>query len=90
MAWLFFGMRMEDSGEYEYVSKSFRTGRLERELQMVQFSATTCSYIAILCVSLVIFAAMTLYVASRRVFIVVVYFVFDSVRKLLDTLSYIE
>jgi hypothetical protein len=30
------------------VSKSFRTGRLERELQMVQLSATRCSFIAIL------------------------------------------
>jgi len=28
--------------------KSFRTGRLERELQMVQLSATRCSCIAIL------------------------------------------
>jgi hypothetical protein len=36
------------------------------------------------------FAAITLCVASQRVFIVVsVYFVIDSVRKLLDTLSYI-
>jgi len=33
---------------YEDVSKSSRTGRLERELQMVQLSATKCSYIAIL------------------------------------------
>jgi hypothetical protein len=33
--------------EYEGVSKSFRTGRLERELQMVQLSATRCSCIAI-------------------------------------------
>jgi len=33
---------------YEGVSKSFRTGRLGRELQMVQLSATRCSYIAIL------------------------------------------
>jgi hypothetical protein len=38
---------------YEGVSKSFRTDRLERELQMVQLSATTCSCIAILWVSLV-------------------------------------
>jgi len=30
------------------VSKSFRTGCLERELQMVQLSATRCSCIAIL------------------------------------------
>jgi hypothetical protein len=35
----------------------------------------------------VCFAAITLYVASQRAFIVVVvYFVIDSVRKLLDTL----
>jgi hypothetical protein len=35
------------------------------------------------------FAAITLRVASQRVFIVVsVYFVIDSVRKLLDTPSY--
>jgi hypothetical protein len=35
------------------------------------------------------FAAITLCVSSQRVLIVVVYFVFDSVRKLLDTPSYI-
>jgi hypothetical protein len=69
--------------------KSFRTGRRERELQMVQLSTTRCSCIAILWVSLVSFAAITLYVASQRVLIVVsVYFVIDSVRKLLDTPSY--
>jgi hypothetical protein len=34
------------------------------------------------------FAAITLYVASQRVFIVVIYFVIDSVRKLVDTPSY--
>jgi hypothetical protein len=35
------------------------------------------------------FAAITLCAASQRVFIVLsVYFVIDSVRKLLDTLSY--
>jgi hypothetical protein len=66
---------------YEGVSKSFRTGRLERELQMVQLSATRCSCIAILWVSLVGFAAITLSV---------VYFAIDSVRKLLDTPSYIQ
>jgi hypothetical protein len=33
---------------YDGVSKSFRTARLERELQMVQLSATRCNYIAIL------------------------------------------
>jgi hypothetical protein len=75
------------SGLYEGVSKSFRTGRLERELQMVQLSATRCGCIAILWVSLVSFAAITLCVASQRVFVVVVCFVIDSVRKLLDTPS---
>jgi hypothetical protein len=62
----------------ECVSVSFRTGRLERELRMVQLSATRCSCVAI-----------TLCIASQRVFIVVVYFVIDSVRKLLDTSLYI-
>jgi hypothetical protein len=55
---------------YEDVSKSFQTGRLERELQMVQFSATRYSCISVLWVSLVSFAAITLCVASQRVFIV--------------------
>jgi hypothetical protein len=56
-----------------------------RELQMLQLSAIRCSYIAILWVSLVSFA---LCVASQRVFIgAVVYFVIDSVLKLLDTPS---
>jgi hypothetical protein len=36
------------------------------------------------------FSAITLCVVSQRVFIVVVYFVNDSVRKLLDTPSYIR
>jgi hypothetical protein len=71
------------------VSKRFRTCRLERELQMVQLSSILCSRIAILWVSLVSFAVITLCVASQRVFIVVsVYFVIDSVRKFLDTPSY--
>jgi hypothetical protein len=54
---------------YEGVSKSFRTGHLERELQtqMVLLSATWCSCIAILWVSLVSFAAITLCVAPQRV-----------------------
>jgi hypothetical protein len=56
---------------------------------MVQLSATRCRCIAILWVSLVSFSAITLYVASQRVFIVVSeYFVLDSVRKLLDTPLY--
>jgi hypothetical protein len=33
---------------YDGVFKSFRTGRLEQELQMVQLSVTRCSCIAIL------------------------------------------
>jgi hypothetical protein len=36
------------------------------------------------------FAAITLCVASQRVFIAVGYFVIDSVRKLLDTPSYVR
>jgi hypothetical protein len=55
---------------------------------MVYLFATNCSCIAILWVSLVSFTAIILCVASQRVFIVVVYFVIDSVRKLLDTPSY--
>jgi hypothetical protein len=53
------------------VSKSYRTGRLERELQMVQLSATRCSFIAILWVSLASFAATTICVASQIVFVVI-------------------
>jgi hypothetical protein len=41
-------MKMRAPVNYEGVSKSFRTGRLERELQMVKLSATRCSCIAIL------------------------------------------
>jgi hypothetical protein len=70
------------------ISKIFRTGRLERELQMVQLPATRCSCIAILSVSIVSFAVITLCAVSQRVFIV--YFVIDSVRKLLDTPSYVQ
>jgi hypothetical protein len=56
---------------------------------MVQLSDTRCSCIAILRVSLVSFATITLRVASQQVFIVVVvYFVIESVRKVLDTPSY--
>jgi hypothetical protein len=74
---------------YEGVPKSFWTGRLERELKMVHLSATRSSCTPILCVSLVSFVAITLCVASQRVFIVVnAYFVIDSVRKRLDSPSY--
>jgi hypothetical protein len=54
---------------YEGVSKIFQTGRLEWEPQMVQLSATGCSCIVILWVSLVSFAAITPCVASQRVFV---------------------
>jgi hypothetical protein len=81
--------RLTETELYEGVSKSFRTERMKRELQMVHLSATRCSCIAILRVILVSFAAITLCVASQRVFIVVVYFVIDSVRKHLDTASYV-
>jgi len=64
---------------YEGVSKIFWTGRLERELQMVQLS--------ILWASLLRFVAISLCVTSQLVFVVIVYFVIDSVRKLLDTFS---
>jgi hypothetical protein len=75
--------------QYDGVSKSFRTGHLQWELQMIQLSATSCSCVAILWVSLVNFAAITFFVASQRTIIVVsVYFVIDSVWKLLDRPSY--
>jgi hypothetical protein len=48
---------------------------------MVQLSATRSSYIAILRVSQVSFATITLSVTSQRVFMVIVW-------ELLDTLSY--
>jgi hypothetical protein len=72
---------------YKGVSKSFWIGRPERELQMVQLSATRWSCIAILWVIIVSFAAITLCVACQRVFIVVrVYFAIESVRSLLHCL----
>jgi hypothetical protein len=72
---------------YEVVSESSWTGRLERELQIVQLSATRCSCIAILWVSLVSYAAITLRVASEQGFVIDV-FVIVSVRKLLGIPSY--
>jgi hypothetical protein len=75
-------MNKNSEGAYEGVSKSFRTDRLPRELQIAQLSW----------VSLVSFAVITLCVASQQVFVVavvvVVYLVIDSVRKFLDTPSY--
>jgi hypothetical protein len=61
---------------YEGVSKSFRTGRLERDLQMLQLSATRYSYINILWTSLVSFAVITLCVVSQQVFIVIIIYLF--------------
>jgi hypothetical protein len=58
---------------------------------MVQLSAIEYGCIAIFLGSLVSFAATTLCDASQRAFVVVVvvvYFVIDSVRKVLDTPSY--
>jgi hypothetical protein len=78
-------LKKDSAFELRGFTKSFRTGRLERELQMVQLSATRCSCIAILWASLVSFAAITLCVSSQRMFIFVsIYFVIDSVRKLMD------
>jgi hypothetical protein len=80
---------LERALKYEGVSRSFRTGRLEPKLQMVQLSATRCSYIAVLLVSLVSFTAITLCVTSQRVITKVsICLVIDSVWKLLDTPSY--
>jgi len=59
--------RREGEWKYESVSKSFPTGRLERKLQTEQLSATRCGCIAIMRVSLVSFAAITLFIASQRV-----------------------
>jgi hypothetical protein len=72
---------------YDGVSKSFRNCRPERELQMVLLSADRCSFTTLLWVSLVSFTAITLCVASRVFIIVSVYYVIDSVRKILDTPS---
>jgi hypothetical protein len=57
-------------------------------------SATKCSCIAILWVSVVSFAAITLSVAFQRMFIIIIiiiiiiYFIIDSDPKVLDTPSY--
>jgi hypothetical protein len=74
---------------YEGVCKSFRTGRLVRELQLVHLSAIRCICIDILWVSLVSFAAITLCIASQRVIPKASLYIFtDSVRKLLVTPLY--
>jgi hypothetical protein len=71
---------------YEGVSKSFRTGLLEQE-QIVQLSTARCRGIAILSVSLVSCAAVTLCIVTQQVLIFVDYFFIDSVQKILDTSS---
>jgi hypothetical protein len=68
----FFGHCNCEASSYEGVSKSFWTGHLEQELQMVQLSATRSSCITVLWVSLVSFTAIILCVASQQVFIVVI------------------
>jgi hypothetical protein len=65
-------------GLYEGVPRSFRTGRLEWELQIVQLPATSCCFIAILWVNLVRSATITLCVASQRVFIVLCFVMTQS------------
>jgi hypothetical protein len=74
------------NSSYKGVSRSFKTCCLEQELQMVKLSATRCSCITILWVSVVHFATITFCVASQQVF-VIVYFI-NKVRKLLDTPLY--
>jgi hypothetical protein len=61
----------------------------QSDSSIAQLSATGCSCIAILWLSLVSFGAITYCVASR-VYKVVVYFVIDSAQKLLDTPSYVH
>jgi hypothetical protein len=68
VAFLSLSRWLKCNGLYEGVSKSFRSGSLERELQMVQLSATRCSCIAILWVSLLSFAVIILCVASQWVY----------------------
>jgi hypothetical protein len=53
------------SSHYEGVTKSFPTGRLEPELQMIQLSATRCISIDVLWVSLVSFAAIKNYALEQ-------------------------
>jgi hypothetical protein len=57
---------------FEVVSKNFRTGRLEPQLHIVHLYVTGYGCVAILRVSLVSFVAITLFVASQLVFIVIV------------------
>jgi hypothetical protein len=57
-------------------------------VQMVQFFATS-AVVSLFCESVIVsFAAITLCVASQRVFIIIVYFIINSVQKLLNIPSY--
>jgi hypothetical protein len=76
--------KVNTSEMYEGVSKSFRTGGLELKVQMVQLSATRCSCIAILWVSLVSVAAITFCVASQRV----VLLLYNSLWLIPETFGY--
>jgi hypothetical protein len=75
---------------YEGVSTSFWTGCLEWELQIIQLSATRCSCIAVLWVSLVSFTTINFCVASWVIQKVSLYFVIDWVWKLMDTPLYTQ
>jgi len=75
---------------YEGVPKSFRTGRLERELQMIQLSVTRCSLYSYFvsqssefCRHNPLCRLSTSFYCCRRIFRC------DSVRKLLDKPSYV-
>jgi hypothetical protein len=74
--------------KYDGVSKSFRTGCLERELQMMHLSATRCSCIA-MSQSSEFCRHNPLCCYSASVYCYKRIFRYDSVRKLLDTPSYI-
>jgi hypothetical protein len=68
-------MNSEPQALYGGVSKNFPNWPPERELQMVQLSASRCSCMAILWVSIVSLAAITLCVTFQRVFnfVIVIY-----------------
>jgi hypothetical protein len=72
--------------KYEVVSKSFRTGLPERELQIVQLPATRCSCIAIFVSQSSEFCRHNPLCCFSVFIVVSVYFVVDSVWKLLDYL----
>jgi hypothetical protein len=82
-------IRVGSMPSYKRIPYRNNASKIKRILQMVQLSATRCSFIAILWASLVNFAAITLCVASQRAIPKVsIYFVIDSVRIRLETPSY--